>query len=115
MRSWGDCDQAKLTKEWSKLKREKQEHTKLQAMHTAEIKEIKSELTVIEEQVAAWDTKRFMLADLLGHINTTKQEIEAKEQAIKADKKKMKKLGRLLKKHAKERELHQKEMEGAEE
>lgn len=103
MRNWKHISQDRVGWEEEKLETERRNHKRLRQSFSLEMGEVKKELNTIERMVQTWDTKRFLLADLMGHIKSTKKEIAKKRAAANEDKARLKDLGKLLEHRARER------------
>jgi chromosome segregation ATPase len=103
MHNWKHISQERLRWEEEKLESEKQTDTRLRQAIAVETGEVKKELLEIEKKVMTWDTKRFLLADLLGHIQSAKQAIANKKYTANEDKARLQDLGHLLEHRAQER------------
>lgn len=103
MRNWKHISQDRVGWEEEKLETERRNHKRLRQSFSLEMGEVKKELNTIEHMVQTWDTKRFLLADLMGHIKSTKNEIAKKRAAANEDKARLQDLSKLLEHRARER------------
>lgn len=115
MHSWKNIDQQRVKWEQEKLEEEERNHKRLHQSLVIETGEVRKELLAIERKVMTWDAKRFLLADLLASVESSKKQIAKKKYAANEDKARLQDLSHLLQRRAHERVEQQEKLKHAQE
>lgn len=103
MHNWKHISQDRVRWEEETLQDDKRNHKRLHQSIGVELGEVRMELNAIEQKVQCWDAKRFLLAELLARIKSTKKEIAKKRAVADEDKARLQDLSKLLEHRAHER------------